>query len=141
MTLVLIAPLVAAAIVLAAAGALRLQRTRSVALVGRVLEPRARQPVPEILYFTGEACTICHTAQTPALERLSGALERAPLAYSIREVDVAAQPALARRYRVMSLPTTVVLSPSGAVVAVNVGFAPAERLRAQLESAAANEAA
>ena len=135
MILTLLAPLIALAIVGAAALLLRAQRARTMDLVGHRIEA---QPAlggaagPALLYFTGESCTICHTAQTPALRRLDGMLSQ-PVA--VREIDVALEPALARSYRVMSLPTTVVLDPHGRVAAVNVGFASAERLREQLDGA------
>ncbi|HYL71067.1 MAG TPA: thioredoxin family protein [Candidatus Dormibacteraeota bacterium] len=135
MILTLVAPLVALAIVGAAALLLRVQRARQLDLVGHRVEPAPAldgEAEPTLLYFTGEACTICHTAQTPALRRLAGMLSRPVV---VREIDVAVQPALARSYRVMSLPTTVVLDPRGRVSAVNVGFAPAERLRKQRDGA------
>ena len=88
--------------------------------------------MPSILYFTGEACTICHTAQRPALRALAAGLDDG---VEIREVDVAVEPELARRYRVMSLPTTIVLDGSGQVTDINVGFATGETLRRQLVDA------
>lgn len=135
MILTLLAPLVALAIVGAAALVLRAQRARQMDLVGHRVEAPPTlgdDAEPALLYFTGEACTICHTAQTPALQRLGGMLSR-PV--TVREIDVALEPALARSYRVMSLPTTVVLDRHGRVSAVNVGFASAERLREQLDGA------
>lgn len=135
MILVALAPLIAAAILGAAALALQAQRSGQRRLVGRQVELPANLSgtgVPTLLYFTGAACTICHTAQTPALDRLAAAL---PEQYSLREVDVATEPALARRYRVMSLPTTVVVDARGRVAAVNTGYASTERLRDQLAAA------
>jgi thiol-disulfide isomerase/thioredoxin len=90
------------------------------------------------LFFTGESCTICHTAQKPALDTLSAALDHD---VRIREIDVAAQPELARTYRVMSLPTTIVLSQRGEILAINAGFASAEKLRSQLTRAGVPAAA
>jgi thioredoxin 1 len=133
MTLTLLAPLIAAGLLGAAALGLQMQRGRQSQLIGRVVE--APQPEsggamqPAVLYFTGAACTICHTAQTPALERLANDLGGSAV---IHEIDVADKPDLARRYRVMSLPTTVVLAPDGTVAAVNVGFASANRIHEQL---------
>ncbi len=93
---------------------------------------RARRQLPSILYFTGEACTICHTAQRPALRAL--AADRIT-AIEIREIDIAVEPDLARQYRVMSLPTTIVLDAAGQVTDINVGFATGEVLRRQLVDA------
>jgi thioredoxin-like negative regulator of GroEL len=53
----------------------------------------------------------------------------------VREVDIAVEPALARQYRVMSLPTTIVLDATGQVTYINVGFAKVETLRRQLVDA------
>ena len=131
--ILLLAPLIAIAAVGIVALALRAQRSGQRELVGVVVEP-ARRPgaMPSILYFTGEACTICHTAQRPALRALVAGLDDS---VEIREVDVAVEPELARRYRVMSLPTTIVLDGSGQVTDINVGFATGETLRRQLVDA------
>lgn len=140
MTLVL-APLVAAALVGAVAVALQAQRAKQRHLVGRVVEaPGSAQAraTPSLLYFTGASCTICHTAQTPALQALATGLGDS---IAIREVDVAHEPALARSYRVMSLPTTIVLDAEQTVRHINVGFTPAATLREQLAAAAALVAA
>ncbi len=92
--------------------------------------------VPDILYFTGENCTICHVAQRPALGWLRSLLE----GVSIREVDVARDPDAARRYRVMTLPTTGVLDPDGRTAAVNTGYTSEIALRDQVEAARASRA-
>ncbi len=139
MTLVLLAPLFAVAAVGVAAAALAVQRRGQARLVGRVVQaPVGVSGRPTLLYFTGAACTICHTAQRPVIERLAAQVGGT---VDIRELDVADQPDLARRYRVMSLPTTIVLGPEGAVRAVNAGFAGEDALRGQLEAAAAPSAA
>lgn len=129
MTLLALAPLIAIAIIGAVALVLRAQRRVQRVLVGQVVEGMPRRDAPSILYFTGEACTICHTAQEPALRALAAGLDDSVV---IREVDVAAQPVLARRYRVMSLPTTIVLDARQTIRHINVGFAAAPTLRAQL---------
>jgi thioredoxin-like negative regulator of GroEL len=131
--ILLLAPLIALAVVGAAAVLLRAQRGGQRELVGSVVEtPRSQRQLPSILCFTGEACTICHTAQKPALRTLAAGLGES---IEIREVDIAVEPALARQYRVMSLPTTIVLDPLGQVIEINVGFATAETLRRQLVDA------
>lgn len=131
--ILLLAPLIALAVVGAAALFLRVQRGGQRELVGSVVEAqRAERKLPSILYFTGETCTICHTAQKPALRTLAAGLGDA---IEIREIDIAVEPALARQYRVMSLPTTIVLDGSGQVTEINVGFASGETLRRQLVDA------
>jgi hypothetical protein len=131
--IVLLAPLIAVAVVVAAALILRAQRGGQRDLVGSIIEhPPLRGSLPSILYFTGASCTICHTAQKPALRTLADGLDER---IEVREVDIAVEPALARQYRVMSLPTTIVLDAAGQVTDINVGFANVERLRRQLVSA------
>jgi thioredoxin-like negative regulator of GroEL len=133
-TLVVLAPLIAALVIAAAAIGLRAQQRQQRALLGRVVQPLAAstqlEPVPSVLFFTGDTCTICHTAQRPALDALAA---QGHDRVSIREIDIAREPELARLYRVMSLPTTIVLDPGGQVSAINAGFASVERLRSQLD--------
>jgi hypothetical protein len=129
----LLAPLVAVVVVIAAALILRAQRAGQRELVGSVIEsPPLGGSLPSIVYFTGAACTICHTAQKPALRALADGLDQR---IEVREVDIAVEPALARQYRVMSLPTTIVLDAAGQVTDVNVGFANVATLRRQLVDA------
>jgi thioredoxin-like negative regulator of GroEL len=131
--ILLLAPLIALAVVGAAALLLLVQRRGQRELVGSVVESqRAQRQLPSILYFTGESCTICHTAQRPALRALAAGLGED---IEIREIDIAVEPTLARHYRVMSLPTTIVLDASGQVSDINVGFASGETLRRQLVDA------
>ena len=131
--ILLLAPLIAAAAIGGMALFLRVQRGGQRELVGRVLEPASSgAQLPSILYFTGETCTICHTAQRPALRALAAGLDAG---VEIREIDIAVEPELARRYRVMSLPTTIVLDAAGQVTDINVGFASGEVLRRQLVDA------
>jgi Thioredoxin len=131
--ILLLAPLIAIAAVGAVALLLRVQRGGQRELLGSVVETTGIPgPLPSILYFTGEACTICHTAQKPALRTLAAGIDPG---IEIREIDIAAEPELARRYRVMSLPTTIVLDASGQVIDINVGFASGEVLRRQLVDA------
>ena len=129
--ILLLAPLIAVVVIGGVALLLRIQKDGQRRLVGSVVETTARQ-LPSIVYFTGEACTICLTAQQPALRALA---ERLDPAIEIRQIDVAVEPELARRYRVMSLPTTIVLGPTGEVTDINVGFANADKLERQLVSA------
>ena len=128
--ILLLAPLIAVVIVGGAGLLLRAQRDGQRDLVGRVVEvARGAVTLPSILYFTGATCTICHTAQRPALRALAAGLDGD---IGIREIDIAAEPELARRYRVMSLPTTIVLDGQGQVTSINVGFASGDTLRRQL---------
>jgi len=138
------APLIALAVLGLIAVALRLQRTSQQRLVGSTVPGSTAAALvlppdrPALLYFTGASCSICHTAQRPAVNVVAAELGEQAV---VHELDVADHPALARTYRVMTLPTTVVLNPAGVVSAVNPGFAPAARLKDQLLAAAASQAA
>lgn len=136
----LLAPVVALLIVAMAAAGLAVQRSRQRRLIGTVLldgaAPARGGEALDILYFTGENCTICHVAQRPALQRLRDVIGDV----AIREIDVALDPSSARAYRVMTLPTTVILDSSGRATAVNAGFAPDSTLRHQVLAARAASA-
>ena len=131
----LIAPLAAIVVIAIAWVALAAQRWWQRRLVGTALlgTPTTSNfgELPDILYFTGANCTVCHVAQRPALQRLRGLVEDV----SIREIDIAREPTWAQMYRVMTLPTTVVLSPEGQTIAVNVGYTSESALRDQVQSA------
>jgi thioredoxin-like negative regulator of GroEL len=126
-----LAPVLAVVVIGLIALALRAAQTRQRRyLLGNVVGGAVDGPA--ILFFSGSTCTICHTAQRPALERLAPELDGR---VEVREVDVAENPTLAQRFKVMSLPTTVVLDGEGRARAVNAGFAPAQVLQRQLVEA------
>ena len=97
-------------------------------LVGAAREPLLSQGQRTVLFFTGEHCSTCKYRQKPAIESLQG--DVADL--RVVEIDAAREERLARRFKVLSLPTTVLLAADGRVGAVNYGFAPGDQLRAQL---------
>jgi hypothetical protein len=82
---------------------------------------------PYILYFTGDSCTVCRTHQEPALARLGEV--------RIDKVDAVEDRALADRFHVYTLPTTVVMAADGRALHVNYGYAPATKLERQLAEA------
>jgi hypothetical protein len=84
-----------------------------------------------ILSFQSEDCRQCHTLQAPALKRL---LETCGDTIAVVEVDAPDAPELTQRYRVLTLPTTVVLDATGNARAVNYGFAPTQRLLEQVHA-------
>jgi thioredoxin-like negative regulator of GroEL len=99
----------------------RRARARSIGAVA------AASSEPYILYFTGEGCTVCRTHQEPALAKLGSV--------RVDKVDAIAERALADRFHVYTLPTTVVMSRDGAALHVNYGYAPAPKLERQLTEA------
>lgn len=84
---------------------------------------------PTVVAFSTRSCAACWTAQKPALATLE---ERAPGRVRVIEVDAAEQPGVARAFGVLTVPATVVLGESGAVLAANQGFATTDALAAQL---------
>lgn len=85
---------------------------------------------PAILYFTSENCVPCRTQQRPALEKLIHRLGEANL--QIIRVDADHDIEHARRWGVMTLPTTFVLDTHGQAQAVNYGVASVQKLTDQL---------
>ncbi len=84
----------------------------------------------QILNFSSADCSQCHKLQMPALRRLLEARDDV----LVLNVDAPNEPELAKRYQVLTVPTTVVLDAVGQAQAVNFGFAPTERLLAQVDA-------
>ncbi len=84
---------------------------------------------PLVLAFVTADCVPCRTVQKPALEELR---RRFPHHLDVREVDATADVALARRFGILTVPSTVLISSGGRVVAINHGAVGWERLAAQL---------
>jgi thioredoxin-like negative regulator of GroEL len=83
-----------------------------------------------ILAFSSDDCSQCHTLQAPALMRVK---ESFGDKVAVIEVDAPRQPELTERYRVLTVPTTVVIDAMGQAHAVNYGFANTQRLRKQVD--------
>lgn len=84
-----------------------------------------------ILFFSGADCSQCHTLQQPALRRLQ---ELRGEEIDVVEIDAPSSPGLARRYHILTLPSTVVLNAEGEAHAVNYGFANVRKLRDQVDA-------
>jgi thiol-disulfide isomerase/thioredoxin len=82
-----------------------------------------------ILAFSSADCRQCHQLQTPALQQVK---ETYGEQVAIVEVDAPNEPELTRRYRVLTVPSTVLLDTVGRAHAVNYGFANSVKLRAQV---------
>ncbi len=78
-----------------------------------------------VLAFTTPDCVPCKTVQRPALESLE---EQFPGQFVMREIDALDAPHLARRFGILTVPSTVVIGPDGEVRAINHGTATADRL-------------
>jgi len=92
-------------------------------------------PHVSILAFSSDDCRQCHTMQHPALERLLHARQEQ---VTVIDVDAVTEHALTERYKVLTLPTTVVLDGTGNVQAVNYGFATTQRLLEQVDAVLAH---
>ena len=92
----------------------------------------ANQPVAvpghaRVLYFRSEYCGACR-AQGLYLAQLDD-LHRA----LIEPIDVEQEPALARQYNILTLPTTILIDREGSVRYINPGVANPFKLAWQLE--------
>jgi thioredoxin-like negative regulator of GroEL len=92
---------------------------------------------PSLVVFSTPSCTACRTAQYPAIEAV-----RATFGSALRvlSVDLSRQPAAAAAFKVLTAPSTAVLTGDGRVSSVNHGFAAADQLSAQLSALGASPA-
>jgi thiol-disulfide isomerase/thioredoxin len=86
---------------------------------------------PNLLYFTGEYCLACEFQQTPIIEAISTKLGDSII---VKKYDVSIHPELASRYKVLTLPTTIIVNELGQITHVNYGVARQEKLETQLFS-------
>ncbi len=84
-----------------------------------------------ILAFSSEDCKQCHQLQAPALQRVR---QQHGDTVAVEEIDAVASPELAQRYHILTVPSTVILDPSGKAHAVNYGFANTQRLLQQVDA-------
>src|SRR5436190_7733756 len=73
-----------------------------------------------ILAFSSADCRQCHELQIPALQRV---LEARGTKVSVAEVDAPNSPELTQRFRVLTLPSTVIMDAASRAHAINYGFA------------------
>jgi thioredoxin-like negative regulator of GroEL len=86
---------------------------------------------PSLVVFSTPSCTVCRTAQYPAVESVEATFGSA---LRVLRVDLSQQPAAAAAFKVLTAPSTALLTGDGRVGSFNHGFAPAERLSAQLSA-------
>ena len=124
---------IAAGIIVAAIAAYRLldrwMISRASGRAADVLPGMPQKPV--LVYFTTPTCAPCKTVQGPAIEQVRGQLGEG---FQVIEVDAAARPEVARRWGVLSVPTTFVLDARGRARFVNNGIARADKLLRQIQA-------
>ena len=86
---------------------------------------------PVIVYFTTPDCAPCKTIQRPALNKLSNLMGDK---LEVVEIDATERPDLAKRWGVMSVPTTFLLDARGEARYVNNGVVRVEKLMEQLQT-------
>lgn len=127
-------PLIALGTLIVAAGALwlwvawRRRRVRRSGAADLVQRYDAGDAGALVLAFTTPDCVPCKTVQRPALDALERQL---PGRVVMREIDALDAPHLARRFGILTVPSTVVIGPAGEIRAINHGTATAERLAMQ----------
>ncbi len=114
-------------LVLAAAGVAAYALFRQLHM--RRMQPAAAVGRPTLLYFRSDSCAVCPT-QGRYVDQL--AAQWAEL--TIERIDAERDPDTAARYRVFSLPTTVLIDGRGQVQHVNYGLTDAHKLGRQLAS-------
>jgi thiol-disulfide isomerase/thioredoxin len=98
----------------------------------RTIRPlEAANGKPNLLYFTGEYCSACKFQQTPIVEAISTKLGKM---ITVKEYNISNYPELASRYKVFTLPTTIILNESGQVTHINYGVTRQDKLETQLLS-------
>jgi len=91
-----------------------------------------RAGVPGVVLFTADYCYPCKSQQQPAIRNLVDQLGTDKV--QCFQVDVEANPDVAQRWGVLSLPTTFILDGNGTPREVNHGVTPAQKLKRQIEA-------
>jgi thioredoxin 1 len=94
----------------------------------RRMRPDAAIDRPTLLYFCSDTCAVCPT-QGRFVDQLA-AQWRDRL--RIERIDAEREPETATRYRVFTLPTTILIDGRGQVQHVNYGLTDAHKLSRQL---------
>lgn len=86
---------------------------------------------PKLVYFTTPTCTPCKLVQRPAIEQVR---QSAGEGLEVIEIDASQEPETARRWGVLSVPTTYLLDARGEPRFVNHGVTRAEKLMEQIQA-------
>jgi len=94
----------------------------------RRMQPAAAAGRPTLLYFRADHCAVCPT-QGRFIDQLATQWDGR---VAIERIDAERDPETAARYRVLTLPTTVLVDADGRVRHVNYGLTDAQKLGRQL---------
>jgi thiol-disulfide isomerase/thioredoxin len=84
-----------------------------------------------VLYFYTDTCEPCRREQKPELELLATHTPNV----IVRAIDAVAERPIARRFKILSVPTTMAIGDDGRIRAVNYGVARRDRLLGQVLAA------
>lgn len=83
---------------------------------------------PTLLYFRSDTCGTCPT-QARYLDQLA---DKGNGRFAIQHINVDREPEKAKKFGVMTLPTTMILDTTGQVKEINYGLTPSYKLAKQL---------
>ncbi len=84
--------------------------------------------LPTVLYFRSDACPAC-PSQSRYLEQLTGVWNGR---FTLQTINADLEPEQTARYRVLTLPTTILLDEAGQVKHINYGLTNTQKLVKQL---------
>lgn len=118
-------------------GVFLLMKRRQIALANRASRQlKQSSRLPTIVYFWSNGCPVCKMTQKRILEGILAEYGTEQLALTAYNIDEA--PDVAKKWGVMTLPTTFLLDSTGTIRHVNNGLVVSENLRKQLEPLISN---
>lgn len=96
----------------------------------RRMRTSAESGLPSLLYFRGDSCAVC-PAQGRFVDQLAAQWDGR---LHVERIDAERDADAALRYRVFTLPTTVLVDGNGKVHHVNYGLTDAQKLERQLSA-------
>jgi len=113
-------------------GVFLFMKRRQITLANRASRQSNKQTSKAtIVYFWSEGCPACKRAQRPILEGLLAEYNKEQLSFTAYNIDES--PDVAKKWGVMTLPTTLLLDATGTIKHANNGLTASEQLRKQLK--------
>jgi thiol-disulfide isomerase/thioredoxin len=85
---------------------------------------------PTILFFSAPDCVTCHAVQAPALAILAAKVNDK---INIIEIDTSVQPEMAKKWKILSVPTLIILDANGELAHVKHGAQSAPALLTDIQ--------